>query len=475
MQNSYAIKVSNEEDRILRLVGSEAKKLGYPAFVVGGYVRDRLLGRDSKDIDFVCEGSGIELATGVSKALGEDAKLSVFKNFGTAHIRHEQWDLEFVGARKESYDRNSRKPAVEDGTIEEDQLRRDFTINAMAVSLNSTNFGELIDPFEGQTDLSKGIIRTPLAPEQTYSDDPLRMMRAIRFASQLGFELEKRSFEAISSQRERIRIISQERITDELNKIVLSNPPSRGFKMLFDTGLLKLIFPEMAKLQGVDVIDGKAHKDNFYHTLQVLDNLSRGSGDLYMRWAAILHDIAKPKTKRFSPEHGWTFHGHEAVGAHMVKSIFKRMKLPLDDRMRFVQKLVQLHLRPISLTKENVTDSAIRRLLFEAGDDIDHLMQLCEADITSKNKRRVQRYLENFEMVRAKLKEVEEKDQLRNWQPPISGELIMKTFDLQPSREVGIIKNAIREAILDGDIHNEYEEAFEFMLKAGKDLGLERK
>lgn len=442
-------------------------------FVVGGFVRDFLLNRECKDIDFVSLGRGIELAEALGKAV--NVKVNVFKNFGTAMLRYGDYELEFVGARKESYSRDSRKPIVEDGSLQDDQNRRDFTINAMAISLQSENFGELIDPFNGISDLKNKIIRTPLDPDITYSDDPLRMMRAIRFASQLGFSIEKESFLAISRNKERIKIISQERIIDELNKIILSPVPSVGFNYLFDTGLLHLVFPEMAKLHGVEKVNNHAHKDNFYHTLQVLDNISKNTDKLFLRWAAILHDIAKPATKRYSPEHGWTFHGHEDLGARMVPGIFKRLKLPLDFKMKYVQNLVFLHLRPIALTIEGVTDSAARRLLFEAGDDLEDLMILCEADITTKNKAKEERYLQRFQKVRQFVQEVEERDKLRNWQPPITGELIMETFGIQPCRAVGEIKNKIRDSILEGEIKNDFNEAFNLMLKLGENLGLNKK
>ncbi len=457
---------------IFRAIGQAADRLGLETYVVGGYVRDLLLDRASKDIDVVAVGSGIALAKAVAEELNLKQEVKVFKNFGTAMLKQADWEVEFVGARKESYNRNSRKPIVEDGSLEDDQNRRDFSINAMAVCLNNERYGQLIDPFNGRQDLEKTLIKTPLEPSITFSDDPLRMMRAIRFASQLDFHLEDAAYEAIKKEKERIEIVSQERITDELNKIILSPKPSKGFKLLFNTGLLELIFPAMTKLYGVEYRDGKGHKDNFYHTLQVLDNISANTNDLWLRWAAILHDIAKPATKRFDKKQGWTFHGHEDLGARMVPKIFKQLKLPLDQKMKYVQKLVRLHLRPIALVKESVTDSAVRRLLFEAGEEIEDLMLLCSADITTKNPNRMKRYLRNFSLVEEKLKEVEQKDRLRNWQPPVSGETIMESFDIYPSKEVGLIKSAIREAILDGKIENNQEEALSLMFEEGKKLGL---
>lgn len=462
------------EDSIFQLVRKAAGKLQYETYVVGGYVRDLLLKRLSKDIDFVCVGSGIKLAQNVQEVINDsEAKLAVFKNFGTAMIRYGERELEFVGARKESYRSDSRKPIVEDGTLEDDQKRRDFTINALAISLNESNYGELIDPFTGLKDLKAGMIRTPLDPEQTFSDDPLRMMRAIRFASQLNFDINPETFDAITAHRERLKIISTERITDELNKIILSPTPSYGFKLLLHSGLLEIFFPEMVALKGAETIRNQSHKDNFYHTLKVLDNVAGVSDDLWLRWAAILHDIAKPATKRFDEKTGWTFHGHEDKGARMVPHIFRKFKLPLNDKMKYVQKLVKLHLRPIALVKDEITDTAVRRLLFEAGDAIDDLMKLVRADITSKDPRKVKRFLENFDKVEQKFREVEEKDRLRNFQPPVSGEDIMTTFNIKPSKVVGDIKEEIREAILEGRIRNKFEEAYTLMVEIGQKKGLE--
>ena len=442
------------------------------AYVIGGYVRDILIGRQSKDIDIVVLGSGIELAKRVAEELGNDVSMSVFKNFGTAMLKYSDIEIEFVGARKESYRRNSRKPLVESGSIREDQERRDFTINALAISLSKDNFGELIDPFNGLSDLKDMIIRTPLEPEQTFSDDPLRMIRAIRFASQLHFTIVPEALTAIRENRERLSIVSSERVVDELNKILMSEKPSVGFKLLHLTGLLELIFPELTALNNVDTIEGKSHKNNFYHTLEVVDRICPTTNNLWLRWSALLHDIAKPPTKRYSPETGWTFHGHEFLGSKMIPSIFKRLKMPLNEKMRYVQKMVLLHLRPIVLAEDVVTDSAVRRLLFDAGDDIDDLMKLADADITSKNETKVKKFLNNFQIVRNKLLEIEEKDAVRNFQPPVTGEMIMEIFDILPGREVGIIKDAIKNAILDGVIKNDYTEAYNFMLIKGKEIGL---
>ena len=460
-----------KQNKIFEIVGRCADQIGLETYVVGGYVRDLMLGKPSKDIDFVCVGNGMKLAGMVSQQLG-GLKVAYFKNFGTAMIRADGWELEFVGARKESYRRESRKPIVENGTLQDDQSRRDFTINAMAIALNKSHFGTLLDPFEGIGDLKRKSIKTPLDPEITFSDDPLRIMRAVRFAAQLGFDIEARTFEAIGNTAGRISIISQERITEELNKIILSPTPSYGFKLLYHAGILQRIFPELLALKGVETINNQSHKDNFFHTLQVLDNVAKVSDDLWLRWAAILHDIAKPKTKRFNKKVGWTFHGHEDLGAKMVPSIFKKMRLPLNEHMRFVQNLVLLHLRPIALVKDHVTDSAIRRLIFEAGDDLEALMTLCRADVTSKNPEKAKRFLNNFDKVQKKMEKVESKDKIKNFQPVITGEIIMETFNLKPSKLIGDIKEVIKEAILDGKIRNTYEDAYPFLLQVGQEKGL---
>ncbi len=469
------INCSAKELFVFKKIAHAAADLGLESYVVGGFVRDKLLGRPTKDADIVCVGDGIALANAVAQRFNPAPTVAFYKNFGTAALKVEAFDIEFVGARKESYRYHSRNPEIEPGTLEEDQLRRDFTINAMAVSLNTGNYGELIDPFDGKKDLENKIIRTPLEPGQTFSDDPLRMLRAIRFASQLGFSIEETTWKGICMHVERIRIISQERITEELNKILQSAQPSIGLDLLYKSGLLHIIFPQLVDLAGAEYIDGKGHKDNFYHTLQVVDNIAVHTNDLWLRWAALLHDIGKPATKKFEPGHGWTFHGHEVVGGRMVPRIFAKLKLPQNEKMRYVRKLVELHLRPISLTKENITDSAIRRLLFDAGDEIEDLMLLCSADITSKNKFKVKKYLSNFALVKQRLQEVEENDRIRNWQPPISGELIMEIFGLAPGRIVGDIKNAIREAILDGEIPNSYEAAYTLMVEKAREYNLQPK
>jgi poly(A) polymerase len=461
-------------DNIFEILSNVVTAENVRAYVIGGWVRDCILRRNhpEKDIDIVVVGSGIDIARKVARKISPAIKVTVFRNFGTAMFRNNEYDIEFVGARKESYDRNSRKPVVENGTLEDDQRRRDFTINALAISLNKETFGEFVDPFGGLDDLKNRTIRTPLDPEKTFSDDPLRLMRAIRFATQLNFNIEERTFNAIQENAERISIVSPERIVTELNKIIMCGHPSKGFILLERAGLLRIIFPELDNLKGVETKGGKAHKDNFHHSIKVLDNISKNTDNLWLRWAALLHDIAKPVTKKYSTETGWSFHGHEYLGSKMIPDIFRRLKLPLNEKMKYVQKLVDLHLRPIALSQELVTDSAIRRLLFEAGDDIDDLMILCEADITSNNEAKKSRHLENFRIVRNKLHEIEEKDAIRNFQPPVDGVEIIRVFGIKPGREVGIIKNAIREAILDGVIPNEYEAARKLMVNKGIELGL---
>ncbi len=467
------INCSKEERLLLEKIATAAQEMSVDCYLIGGFVRDKFLGRSSKDADIVCVGDGIALAQKVADAFVPKLAVTVFKNYGTAQIKLPNgYEVEFVGARKESYNENSRKPSVETGSLEDDQNRRDFTINALAISLCTEDFGTLLDPFSGIADIESKLIRTPLNPDITFSDDPLRMMRAIRFAAQLGFTILPETLAAIARNKERLRIISQERITDELNKIIASKVPSVGLDLLYKTGLLDIFFPQMSLLAGVEIIEGKGHKDNFYHTLQVLDNVAYRSNNLWLRWAAILHDIAKPATKRFEQGHGWTFHGHEVLGSKMSKTIFRQLKLPLGEQLKYVSKLVALHLRPISLSKEEITDSAMRRLLFDADTDLEDLMILCESDITSKNKQKVRRFLDNFELVKQRLKIVEEKDKIRNWQPPIDGADVMRIFNLPPSREVGFIKTAVREAILDGIIPNEYEAAYQFMLSKAEKLGL---
>ena len=459
------------KNKIFKIISETAQELNVRAFVIGGYVRDFHLGKSSKDIDIVVEGKGIKLALATAKKVG-NPKVTVFKSFGTAMFKFEGMEIEFVGARKESCNRNSRKPIVEEGTLKEDQDRRDFTINALALSLQKENFGDMIDPFGGINHMKKKLLITPLDPHITYSDDPLRMMRAIRFSAQLGFDIEKDSFKAIIINSDRLKIVSMERILTEFNKIMLTPVPSIGLKLLYESNLLHQFFPEMIKLHGVKIIDGKGHKDNFYHTLQVVDNISKNTNNVWLRWAALLHDIAKPATQRFDKKNGWTFHGHEALGARWVPKIFKRLKLPLDAKMKYVQKLVNLHLRPIVLSKEIVTDSAVRRLLFDAGDDIDDLMLLCEADITSKNSEKVKKYLNNFKLVRIKLKDIEERDNIRNFQPPVSGEDIIKAFNLKPSKQIGEIKDAIKDAIIEGLIPNKRNAAIKFMKEKAAEFGL---
>ena len=466
------IQCTDKELLIFKKIAEAAQSLQVPCYLIGGFVRDTIIGRPTKDMDIVCLGDGIELAHAVAQKFTPRPAVSFFKNFGTAQIKVADLEIEFVGARKESYNYDSRKPMVETGTLEDDQNRRDFTINALAISLNHNDYGALIDPFNGIADIENKILQTPLDPSLTFSDDPLRMMRAIRFAAQLNYTIEEKTFEAVTKNAHRIKIVSGERIADELNKILLCKKPSIGLDLLYKSGLLKIIFPQMVDLAGAEYIDGKGHKDNFYHTLQVVDNICENTDDLWLRWAAVLHDIAKPATKKFEEGHGWTFHGHEVLGGRMVPKIFGQLKLPQNEKMKFVRKMVEMHLRPIGLTRENITDSAIRRLLFDAGEDFDALMTLCNADITSKNKQKVKRYLENFEMVRKRCAEVEASDQLRNWQPPITGEMIMERFNLPPGRIIGDLKNAIRDAILDGHIPNNYDAALEFMLAKAKELGL---
>ena len=466
--------IQSHERDVFQIISETASELGLPAYVVGGYVRDRLLGRPSKDMDIVCLGSGIALAEAVANKMRPRPRVVSYARFGTAMFRYKNIEIEFVGARKESYRSDSRKPTVEEGTLSDDQNRRDFTINTLAVSLNEGNFGEIIDSFDGIKDIENKIIRTPLEPMRTFSDDPLRMLRAVRFATQLGFQIEETTYKALFTERQRLKIISKERIIAELEKIMKSPTPSVGFTILFNTSILQVIFPEMVALKGSETRDGIGHKDNFWHTLQVIDNISRQTDNEYLRWAALFHDIGKPATKRFDAVEGWTFHGHQEVGAAMVPRLFRNLGLPLDERMKYVQKLVKLHHRPIPLNKDIITDSAIRRLLFDAGEDLEDLFTLCEADITSKNPLKVKKYLANYEIVKQRCVEVEAKDNIRNWQPPITGEIIMETFNIRPSKEVGIIKTAIREAILEGDIKNDYHEAFDMMLKEGEKLGLKR-
>jgi poly(A) polymerase len=463
------------QNRVFKVLAKVAAREQVETYVIGGYVRDLLLYGEKatqKDIDVVVVGSGIRMAEKVRESIHGEVHLAVYKNFGTAMLKWDQTEIEFVGARKESYRNDSRKPTVENGTLEDDLNRRDFTINAMAISLNPESFGNLLDPFNGIKHLGEKLIKTPLDPGKTFSDDPLRMLRGIRFATRLGFQIDQETLDGISGNRERIRIISQERITDELNKILMCDTPGVGFRLLECTGLLEIIFPELYQMKGVDEVEGQMHKDNFYHTLEVVDNISKSTSDLWLRWAALLHDIAKPRTKKFEPGNGWTFHAHEFIGARMIPDLFRKMKLPLNEKMKYVQKLVMLHLRPIVLSQDVVTDSAVRRMIFDAGDDLEDLMTLCEADITSKNERRVKQHLHNFGIVRKKILEIEEKDHVRNFQPPISGDDIQYVFGIEPSRPVGIIKNAIKEAILDGEIPNEFDAACQKMLTLGRELGL---
>lgn len=460
------------QNPVFKLIGEQADKLGVKAYVIGGFVRDLILERPNKDIDIMSIGHGIELAIAVANELNIKSNLAIYKNFGTALLKFNDYEIEFVGARKESYRTNSRKPIVEDGSLEDDISRRDFTINAMAIQINRTNFGDLIDLYNGQSDIENKILRTPLDPNITFKDDPLRIFRGIRFASQINFTIEDKTLIAMAENASRIKILSKERIIDEVNKIILSSQPSKGFKLMFNTKILHEFFPEFVALHGVEVKNGRGHKDNFYHTLQVLENIIPYTNNLWLRWAALLHDIAKPPTKRFEAKQGWTFHGHEDLGARMIPKIFKNLALPQNEKMKYVQKLVQLHLRPIALTKENITDSAIRRLIFDAGDELDDLMTLCKADITSKNDSKVKRYLQNYEIVMLKIQEVEEKDHIRNFQPPITGEMIMEVFDVKPSKVIGIIKNTIKDAILDGVIENNYDQAYQLMICEAEKYGL---
>lgn len=472
MNQSLIFKLDPSEQKILSIISESSKELDVKAYAIGGFIRDKIIGRDSKDIDIVCIGDGIALAEHVAGKFRPMPSVNVYSRFGTAMIKHKELEIEFVGARKESYHIDSRKPTVFSGNLKDDQLRRDFTINAISISLNPENFGEIIDPFDGMKDIEQKIIRTPTNPEQTFSDDPLRMLRAIRFANQLLYKIEDRTYEGIIQSKSRLKIVSRERITAELEKILECDKPSIGFDLLFKTGLLDLILPELVLLHGAEYQNGKGHKDNFYHTLQVVDNLALKTKNIWCRWAAVFHDIAKPQTKRFDPEHGWTFHGHDALGANMIPKLFKQLRLPLDHKMKYVQKLVRLHLRPIALTQEEISDSALRRLLFEAGEDLEDLLLLCEADITSKNITKVNRYLNNYLVVREKLYELEERDRIRNWQPPVTGEDIMKIYNIKPGREIGIIKTAIREAILDNQIPNSREAALKLMEEKAIELGI---